>query len=103
MTVNSQEIPLTPGSQTLSIKINGVTYNLAVTWRATGYILDIYDSTSTPLVTGLSLVTGCDLLEQFSYLNFPMKLIIASDIDPSFVPGYNDLGINSHLCVVTVV
>ena len=96
-----REIPLQPNSQTLTISIGGTTYILTVMWRGTGYILDIFDSAQNPIATGISLVTGADLLAQLDYLGISGKWIIVTDINPSDVPTYTSLGQTSHLYVVT--
>ena len=84
-------------SQTLTININKVTYNLRIIWRSTGYVLDILDKNYRNILCGLSLVTGADLLDQYDYMNFGFGLIIVSDVDASLVPTYYTLGVTSHL------
>lgn len=96
-----QEIPLVPNSQIVRCIIGGIVYILTFTWRGTGYVMDIADTKNNALVSGLSLVTGADLLAQFSYLGITGALVILSDYAPSLVPLYTTLGISSHLVVVT--
>lgn len=96
-----QEIPLKPSAQTLRCSIGGTFCNLTITWRGNGYILDIADTNKSPIVSGLSLVTGADLLAQLKHLGITGALVILSDSDPSQVPLYDTLGISSHLCVIT--
>ena len=97
---NVYEIPLQPSSQSLTITINGNTYNLVLTWRYDAFILDIYNAGNVPLVTGIRVVTGCDLLAQFKYLNFGFQLVVISDGDPTLIPVVGTLGVSSHLCAV---
>jgi hypothetical protein len=100
---STYEIPLAAQSTTMTITLAGVTYNLAITWRdapANGWFLDIYDAQSNPILTGLALVTGANLLEQFDYLNFGFALYVQSDGDPDLNPTYQTLGITSHLYAV---
>lgn len=96
-----QEVPLIPSSQIVRCTVGGIVYVLTLTWRGTGYVLDIADTKNNMLVSGLSLVTGADLLAQFSYLGITGALVILSDNNPSSVPRYATLGISSHLMVVT--
>ena len=103
MTIQVQEIPLNAASQTLNIGILGVNYTFNIIWRGTGYIMDILTASGTPLVQGISLVTGLDLLEQYTYLGLPFELVMLSDGIPNQVPTYTNLGISTHLCVVTNV
>ena len=96
-----QEIPLVPNSQQQPIIINNTTYNISVIWRDPfGYFLDILDSTNTPLIQGIPLVTGCDLLGQVKYLNIPGQWIVVSDDGTLTPPTYSNLGITTHLMVV---
>ena len=63
-------------------------------------MLGINDANNNSIIKGISLVTGCDLLAQFSYLNLPFSLVVVTDIDPELVPTYDGLGVTSHLCVI---
>jgi len=94
------EIPLTPESQIVRITIGGIKYNLTIIWRGTGYALDIADNLGNAIATGLSLVTGADLLAQLKHLGIAGALVIISDGDASLNPAYEALGISSHLCTV---
>jgi hypothetical protein len=96
------EIPLTPDSQHFTITLAGVVYNLALTWRSgTGWVLDIADTNDAPLVSGIPLVTGTDLLGQFGYLGIGGKLIVLVDGDIAAVPTYDNLGTEGKLYFVT--
>jgi hypothetical protein len=55
---------------------------------------------TTPL-PGLALVTGADLLAQYAYLNLGFSLVVGTDIAGQENPTKADLGITSHLYVVT--
>ena len=96
---NAYEIPLKPGNQTLNINLNGTIYNLTILWR-NGYFLDIYDINNNPLITGISLVTGCNLLGQHQYLGIVPELVIITDTTPDNVPTKLTLGVSSHLAVI---
>lgn len=104
MAVNAYEIPLSPQAQTFSIPLNAVTYNLTLMWRSKdgigGWVLDIADASNNPLVTGIPLVTGCDLLGQYAYLGFGGGLWVLTDGSPTAVPTYSNLGSLSHLYFV---
>lgn len=94
-----QEIILLAQSQSLNVRLEGITYGIDVIWRG-GYYLSI-SSSGKQIVTGIPLVTGCDLLAQYKYLKIPGKWIIYSDVDRSIVPEYSTLGQTSHLLVIT--
>ena len=98
------EIPLTPRPQTLSVVFpNGKTYNLRLIYLFTPndcWELDIADADGNPLVQGIPLVTGADLLAQLAYLGLGCKMFCATDIDHDAVPRFWNLGISSHLYIV---
>lgn len=100
------EIPLQATPQTLSVSLNGATYNLTVLWRAplgegdTGWVLDIADSGGKPIIQGIPLVTGADLMAQYAYLGLGFSLYVQSDFDPTAAPTYDNLGQTAHLYAV---
>lgn len=100
------EIPLSPQAQTFTIQLGTITYNLVVAWNDApmgGWVLDILDNNSDPVVTGIPLVTGVNLLEQYDYLGFQGALQVQTDFDPDEIPTFQNLGIQSHLYFITVV
>lgn len=98
------EIPLSPQNQFFNIALNGTYYQLTTTWRAnsdvSGWFLDIADAQGNPLVQGIAIVTGADLLEQYAYLGIGGQLWVGTDGNPDAVPGETNLGITSHLWFV---
>lgn len=100
------QIPLTPQPQRFAIQLAGVTYNLTIHWCGPAgdgtWVLDIADSENAPLVQGIPLVTGADLLAQYAYLGFGGELWVQSDDQTFRMPTYLDLGTLSHLYFVTV-
>jgi len=94
------EIPLSPSPQTFTISLSGTDYRLTVQWRnaeGAGWILDIADSGGSPIIEGIPLVTGVNLLEQYDYLGFTGVLWVQTTADPDAVPTFDNLGIGSHL------
>lgn len=98
-------IPLTPQPQTFQISLGGVQYRITLQWRDAdlgGWFLDIADTSGNAIVSGIPLVTGCDLLAQYAYLGFPGQLwVISNGGDPSPVPTFTDLGVSNSLLFVT--
>ena len=100
------EIPLQATPQTLSVSLNGNTYNLTVHWcdgptiQSPCWILDIADVNDNPLAQGIPMVTGADLLEQFGYLGIGGQLFVQTDNDPDAVPTFTNLGTIGHLYFV---
>lgn len=104
MSMTAYEIPLAPQAQTFSILLNGANYALTLMWRSVdalgGWVLDIADAYNNPLVQGIPLVTGCDLLGQYQYLGFGGGLWVLTDGDSTAIPTYSNIGSLSHLYFV---
>lgn len=99
MATLSLEIPLTATPQKLSIKLNGITYQLTVVWNwvAQCWMLSIADQAGIPIINSIAMVLGSDLLEQFEYLNFGGKLIVTVDNNSGIPPTFTNLGTEGHL------
>lgn len=100
-----QEIPLLPTPQKFSIVLNNTTYQATVLWRAAdmgGWVLDLATGdVGAPIVSGIPLVTGVNLLEQYEYLGIGGSLIVQTDHDVDAVPTFDNLGSTAHLYFVT--
>jgi hypothetical protein len=101
------EIPLVPGTpQRLSVELGETTYVLMARWNdiSACWILDIYEFDGvTPVLRGVPMVTGADLLGQYEYLELGGNLIaltIAVGHPPDEVPTFDNLGIDGHLYYV---
>lgn len=97
------EVPLTAEPQRFTIALGGTTYRVDLLWRdpAPGWVIDIADSSGTPLVQGVPLVTGANLLEQYGHLGFTGGLHVQTDNDADAVPTLGNLGTTSHLYFAT--
>ena len=95
------EIPLSPDNQQFAIALAGQNFQMAVTWRAAFWCLDIMDSSGVDLIKGIPLITGADLLAQYRYLGLGFSLYVDCDDPASDNPTETDLGIKSHLYAVT--
>jgi len=98
------EVPLTPDPQSLRITLGGTPYRLTVAYRDAnegGWVLDIADANDAPIISGIPLVTGADLLGQYAYLGFRDVLVVQTDHDLNAVPTFDNLGKTSHLYFVT--
>jgi hypothetical protein len=97
------EIPFkNQAAQKFQIAINGTLYGLSFYWIDApdgGWIMDIYDGAWEPIVEGIPLVTGSDLLAQYGYLAFGFKMYVVSDGAPYIPPTWQSLGQRSHLYV----
>jgi len=100
MAATTYDIPLQPSvPQVFSVTLLGVDYKFKLLWRDAygSWIATIYDQYGTPLVAGLPLVTGANLLAQYPYLGIGGELWIMTDGAPSDPPNFNTLGVTSHL------
>lgn len=92
------EIPLTPTPQQFAIQLAGVQYQITLIWRdMAGWVLDIANNDRTPLIQGIPLVAGTDLLAQYRYLGIGGALFVVSDPNVLLPPTQDNLGIECHL------
>ena len=95
------EIPLSPTPQKFLITLGDKEYHLTFLFRQApeaGWIMNIYGSTENsgePIVCGIPLVTGTDLLSQYKYLGISGSLYINTENGLS--PGFNELGTTAKL------
>ncbi len=77
------EIPLSPNPQRVTVDLNGREVLATFRWKEThegGWTVDITDpATNAPLIHGLPLVAGVDLLEPYKYLGIPCRLFLGGD------------------------
>lgn len=97
------EVPLVNTPQQLTITLNGVEYQLTIVWNEQSqcWVMDIADDSSNPILQGIPLITGTDLLSPFGYLGFGGQLRVQTDSDPDAVPTFENLGVTGHLYFVT--
>ncbi|UGA37961.1 hypothetical protein JOS77_29180 [Chromobacterium haemolyticum] len=94
------EIPLITGPQHFSIQMGSQLYQMTLIYRSaqdSNWVLDIADSSGNPLVSGIALVTGIDLLAQHQHLGFGCSLYVQTDGDPDAIPDYQSLGVTGRL------
>lgn len=104
MTATVYEIPVTPGKpQTFSTVFpNGQTYQLRLLYQFNDddcWLIDISDASGNPLLCGVPLVTGVDLLAQFAYLGLGAMLWVSTDGDLAEPPHWWNLGATAHLWI----
>lgn len=95
-------IPLQTGApQTFSVQLKGITYQLTLLYRndsvSPGWFMDIADLAGDPILQGVPLVTGADLLGQYFYLDFGGGLFVQSNSDPDSPPSFESLGADGQL------
>lgn len=89
--------------QRYTVSLAGVFYQFTLKWNPAGpcWLLDIADDAGEPVLLGVPLLTGADLLEQFEYLGIGGALVIQSDKSIDEVPTFTSLGTFSHIYFVT--
>lgn len=89
-------IPVQEGTpQTFTVTLGGITYQMSLKYRNIdqgGWTLDIADQSGNPILNGIPLVTGCDLLAQYTHLGFGGSLVVQTSSDPDAVPTFSNLG-----------
>lgn len=84
---NYYTIPLTPEPQSFGITLSGKEYRLTVRWfdaPEAGWILDIQEPDNAgPIIMGIPLVAGYDLLGQYAYLGFGGELWVEGELPPT--------------------
>lgn len=87
--------------QILTVSLAGIVYTLTLFWRNAvaggGWLLDIGDASNNPIVRGIPLVTGADLLAQYEYLGIGVQLFVQTNGDPNAVPTFTNLGSQANL------
>lgn len=97
--MTAYEIPLSAVDQRFNIPLGGVTYQFTVKWcaPAAAWTLDIADEGGTALISGIPIVTGIDLLEQYQHIGIAGQIVAQTDGDTFAVPTQSNLGIAGHL------
>jgi hypothetical protein len=93
---------------TETITWGGVAYALAFKWNSVNQCwgLDIFaEDGVTPILTGLALITGTDILGQFGYLPVGATTVmtvmsIGPFVSPDSVPNFYSLGSDGHVYLV---
>ncbi|MBC8950257.1 hypothetical protein [Xenorhabdus sp. TS4] len=100
--MNIVEIPLHAKNQRFDIQLGGVNYRMQLQCRdCAGWILDIMHPNGEPIVLGIPLVSGVDLLEPHRYLGFKGSLIFVCDTPQNKTNG-EELGSSNRLYFVCV-
>ncbi|PAV02597.1 hypothetical protein CBG25_09910 [Arsenophonus sp. ENCA] len=74
------EIPLTPTNQQFMIKLSDTVWQFRLIWRdSAGWVLDMLTVDNQPVIQGIPLVVGENLLAQYSHLISEGKLVLLSD------------------------
>lgn len=96
------EIPLSATPQSFNVTLGTTSYEVRLVWNyaSSCWVLDFSDSAGTPVLVGVPLVVGADLLAQHKHLGFSGTLRVQNDSDVEKAPTYEDLGQESRLYFV---
>lgn len=64
-------------------------------------VMDLQNDRGEPVISGIPLVTGADLLAQYACMGLGFKLVVVCDDNTQDYPTKTDLGGLSHLLVST--
>jgi hypothetical protein len=101
-------IPLQVGTpQTFGIQLGSKSYQLTFAYRNDlaglgGWFMDIADAIGNALVSGIAVVTGCDLLGPYQYLGFGGAIVGQTTDNPDALPTFDNFGDDFQLYWVTV-
>lgn len=98
-----QEFPLRAEAQQMTIQLGITSYAVRFGWCDTpdgGWFIDIADIDGNPLVQGLPLTAGENVLQQFDYLGFPGEIRVMTDSSDLVEPTYANLGTNGKVLFI---
>lgn len=93
------QIPLYPGAQQFLVTLDNKTLQIRLIWREAevgGWFIDFYDVDGSPILCGIPLRCGHNLLGQYEYLGLG-KMQAMINNDDSRDPTYDDMGYNLEL------
>lgn len=83
------EIPLNYGNQKFNIKLGTAQYKLQLIYRAEQWYLDIFDTAENPLIAGLPMLVGDNLLAQHQHIIKGALYVLNTNEDES--QAFSDL------------
>lgn len=98
------EFPLSPNAQQMTVPIGDRELTFRFAWSDSpdgGWFVDISTLDGAPLVRGLPLTAGENVLQQFGYLGIGGAIYVQTDADPFVEPTYDNLGLNGRVFLVT--
>lgn len=101
-------IPTRPTPENFTITLGSVDYGVRTRWNrmANCWVMDFLDQAGAEVLTGVPLVTGADLFEQFKHLGLGAAGELraghtGSDHDARTPPAFDNFGITAKLFFVT--
>lgn len=97
MALNVFILPFTTAPQTFNCTLSGIELKFTNKWNEIAglwYVDIARANTGEPLVSGLPLVTGCDLLAPFRHLGLDGHIFCHSDGEVDSPPTLENLGVD---------
>jgi hypothetical protein len=97
--MNCLEVPVTARPQTFTLTISSTVYTIKQYWLkpAQCWVLDFGDQSGAPLLCGIPLVPGINLLRQYQYIIPGMLFVVTDDAIPDTIPDFTHLGITGKV------
>lgn len=97
------EVPLSAEPQTFLIDLVGILYRMTVRWcgAMSAWVMDLDTPEEVPVLHGVPIVTGTDLLGQYEYLGIGGQLRAQTLGDLESIPTFENLGTNGVLFFIT--
>ncbi|WP_423854287.1 phage baseplate plug family protein [Acinetobacter guillouiae] len=89
------EIPLNYGNQKFNIRLGSAQFKLQLIYRASQWYLDIFDTAENPLIAGLPMLVGDNLLAQYQHIIKGSLYVFNINEDES--QAFSDLSTNIKL------
>lgn len=98
-------IPLDNPPQKFQVALLNVNYEITVKWNDAvdaGWQFDLSNAeTNESIVAGVPMICGANCLSGLGYLGIGGLFVVETDGDPTAVPTFDNLGVNSNLYFLT--
>jgi hypothetical protein len=96
-------LPVSATAQSFFVQLVNISYKITLKWNAVAacWVMDIADADEVPLVQGIPIVTGTDLLAPYAYLGFGGGIVALTEGNPDAVPTFENLGNGGDVFFVT--
>lgn len=96
-------LPVSATAQSFFVQLNNVSYKLTLRWNAVAvcWIMDLADAEEVPVIQGIPIVTGTDLLAPYAYLGIGGGIVALTEGNPDAVPTFDNLGSGGDVFFVT--
>lgn len=92
--MSSFPLPVSATAQSFFVQLVNVTYKITMRWNTVAlcWVMDLADSEEVPIVQGIPVVTGTNLLAPYAYLGIGGGIVALTEGDPDAVPTFENFG-----------